>query len=222
MATLSSTLAWKIPWTEEPGGLQSMGSQRVGHDWVTSLSLFTFMYWRRKWQPTPVFLPGESQGWRSLVGCRLWGRTRVGHDWSNLAAAFAGNSDFSLITSTIKADCKDLCASHVALVVKNLPATAGDSRDTGLIPGLERFPGGGHDNPLWNSCLGNPIDRGSWQAAVHGPTGESGPEATQLSSCSCLCITHHLECLSVSELGLARLPLTLNSLLIVRTTSWPL
>ena len=70
-----STLAWKIPWTEEPGRLQSMGSLRVGHDWVTSLSLFTFMHWRRKWQPTPVFLPGESQGQGSLVGCRLWGRT---------------------------------------------------------------------------------------------------------------------------------------------------
>ena len=71
----SSTLAWKIPWTEEPGRLQSMGSLRVGHDWVTSLSLFTFMHWKRKWQPTPVFLPGESQGQRSLVGCHLWGRT---------------------------------------------------------------------------------------------------------------------------------------------------
>ena len=53
MAPHSSTLAWKIPWTEEPGGLQSMGSLRVGHDWATSLSLFTFMHWRRKWQPTP-------------------------------------------------------------------------------------------------------------------------------------------------------------------------
>ena len=52
-----------------------MGSLRVGHNWVTSLSLFTFTHWRRKWQPTPVFLPGESQGWGSLVGCRLWGRT---------------------------------------------------------------------------------------------------------------------------------------------------
>ena len=41
---------------------------------LTSLSLFTFMHWR-KWQPTPVFLPGESQGRWSLVGCRLWGRT---------------------------------------------------------------------------------------------------------------------------------------------------
>ena len=75
MAPHSSTLAWKIPWTEEPGRLQSMGSLRVRHDWVTSLSRFTFMHWRRKWWPTPVFLPGESQGRRSLVGCRLWGHT---------------------------------------------------------------------------------------------------------------------------------------------------
>ena len=70
-----STLAWKNPWMEEPGRLQSMWSLRVRHDWATSLSLFTFMYWRRKWQPTPVFLPGESQGQGSLVGFRLWGRT---------------------------------------------------------------------------------------------------------------------------------------------------
>ena len=75
IATHSSTLAWKIPQMEEPGRLQSMGSRRLRHDWATSLSLFTFMNWRRKWQPTPVFLPGESQGWGSLVGCHLWGRT---------------------------------------------------------------------------------------------------------------------------------------------------
>ena len=75
MAPHSSTLAWKIPWMEEPGGLQSMGSLRVRHDWATSLSLFTSMHWRRKWQPTPLFLPGESQGRWSLIGCRLWGRT---------------------------------------------------------------------------------------------------------------------------------------------------
>ena len=80
MAPHSSTLAWKIPWTEEPGRLQSLGSWRVGHDSASSLSLFTFMHWRRKWQPTPVFLPGESQGWGSLVGCHLWvaqSRTRL-------------------------------------------------------------------------------------------------------------------------------------------------
>ena len=75
MAPHSSTLAWKIPWMEEPGKLQSMGSLKVGYHWVTSLWLFTFMHWRRKWQPTPVFLPGESQGWGSLVGCHLWGHT---------------------------------------------------------------------------------------------------------------------------------------------------
>ena len=75
MAPHSSTLAWKIPWAEEPGRLQSMGSRRVRRDWATSLSLFTFMHWRRKWQPTLVFLPGESQGRGSLVGYRLWGRT---------------------------------------------------------------------------------------------------------------------------------------------------
>ena len=72
MAPHSSTLAWQMPWTEEPGRLQSMGLQRVGHDWATSLSLFTFMHWRRKWQPTPVFLPGESQGqgawWAAVYG----------------------------------------------------------------------------------------------------------------------------------------------------------
>ena len=75
MAPHSSPLAWKIPWTEEPGRLQSMGSLRVGHDWATSLSLFTFTHWRGKCQPTPVFLPGESKGRGSLMGCHLWGRT---------------------------------------------------------------------------------------------------------------------------------------------------
>ena len=75
MAPHSSTVARKIPWMEEPGRLQSIELQRVGHDRATSLSLFTFMHWRRKWQPTPVFLPGESHEWRSLVGCSPWGHT---------------------------------------------------------------------------------------------------------------------------------------------------
>ena len=85
MAPHSSTLAWKIPWVEEPGRLQSMESLRVGLDWVTSLSLFIFLHWRRKWQPTPVFFPGESQGRRSLGGLPSMGSHRVGHDWSDLA-----------------------------------------------------------------------------------------------------------------------------------------
>ena len=71
MATHSSILAWRIPWREEPGRLQSMGSQRVGHVWATSLSLFTFMHWRRKWQPTPVFSclenPRDGGAWWAAV-----------------------------------------------------------------------------------------------------------------------------------------------------------
>ena len=80
VATHSSALAWKLPWMEEPGRLQSMGSWRVRHDWATSLSLFTFMHWRRKWQPTPAFLPGESQGrgawWAAICGVTQ-SRTRL-------------------------------------------------------------------------------------------------------------------------------------------------
>ena len=101
MAPHSSTLAWKIPWTEESGRLQSMRSLRVGHDWATSLSLFTFMHWRRRWQPTPVFLPGESQGRGSLVGCPSMGSHRVGHDWSDLAAAVA--------VAAVSKPCPTLC-----------------------------------------------------------------------------------------------------------------
>ena len=88
MATHSSTLAWEIPWTEKPGRLQSMGLQRVGHDWVTSFSLFTFMHWKRKWQPTPVLLPGETQGWEP-GGLPSMGSYRVEHDWCDLGAAAA-------------------------------------------------------------------------------------------------------------------------------------
>ena len=88
MAPHSSTLAWKIPWMEEPGRLQSMGSLRVGHDWATSLLLSTFMHWRRKWHPTLVLLPGKSHGWRSLLGCSPWGHTESDMT-SDLAAAAA-------------------------------------------------------------------------------------------------------------------------------------
>ena len=84
---------WRITWMEEPGGLQSRGSRRVGHDWATSLSLFTFMHWRRQWQPTPVFLPGESQGRGSLVGSL--------HDWSDLAAAAADSTVHGIFQARI-------------------------------------------------------------------------------------------------------------------------
>ena len=72
MAPHSSVLAWRIPWMEESGRLQSMGSLRVGRDFTFT---FPFQALEKKWQPTPVFLPGESQGRGSLVGCRPWGCT---------------------------------------------------------------------------------------------------------------------------------------------------
>ena len=95
MVTPSSILAWKIPWTVEPGGLQSMESQRVRHNWTTvhtrkphtsftlifhwpgptGIAKSSFKEWRRQWQPTPVLLPGKFHGRGSLMGCHLWGRT---------------------------------------------------------------------------------------------------------------------------------------------------
>ena len=142
MAPHSSTLAWKIPWTEEPGRLQSMGSLRVGHKWATSLSLFTFMHWRRKWQPTPVFLPGESQGWGSLVGCRLWGCTRL---------KWVGSSSSSR-------------ASLVAQMVKNLPVVWETwVQSLGWEDPLEA------DMATHSSILSwrIPMDRGACWATVH-------------------------------------------------------
>ena len=59
-------------------------------------------------------------------------------------------------------------ASQVALVIKNLPANAGDIRDVGSIPESGRSPGGGHSNPLQYFCLENPMDRGAWWMTVHG------------------------------------------------------
>ena len=79
MTTHSSILAWKSPWTEEPGRLQSMGSQRVRNDWAQHtykhihIHICIYICWRRQWHPTPVLLPGKSHGRRNLVGCRPWG-----------------------------------------------------------------------------------------------------------------------------------------------------
>jgi len=91
MATHSIILAWRIPCKEKPGGPQSISSQRIRHDWSDLahvhhelelniclqfffLGMFIHIIRRRQWHPTPVLLPGKSHGWRSLVGCSLWGR----------------------------------------------------------------------------------------------------------------------------------------------------
>ena len=92
-----------------------------------------------RWQPTKLPSPWDSPGKNTGVG--LTGASR---------------------TKSFKAESKHKCgASQVALVVKNLPANAGDARDAGSIPGSGRTPGGGHDNTLQYSCLENPIDRGA-------------------------------------------------------------
>ena len=80
MALHSSTLAWKIPWMEEPGRLQSMGLPRVGHDWETSLSLFTFIHWRRKWNPLQCSClenPRDGEAWWAAVSGVAQSQTRL-------------------------------------------------------------------------------------------------------------------------------------------------
>ena len=120
MAPHSSTLAWKIPRTEEPGRLQSMGSLRVRHDWATSLSLFIFMHWRRKWQPTPVFLPGESQGCGSLMGCAVYGvaqsRTRLKR-LSSISSNLCETGECSLSCGEVTTTCLSMFSSHWILEV---------------------------------------------------------------------------------------------------------
>ena len=87
MAPHSRTLAWKIPWMEEPGRLRSMGSQRVGHDWATSLSLFTFTHWRKEMATHSSVLAWRIPGTGEPGGLPSLGSHRFGHDWSDLAAA---------------------------------------------------------------------------------------------------------------------------------------
>ena len=115
----------------------------------------------RAWLPTPVFLSGESHGQRSLAGYSPLGRKELETtEVTELAA-------YTLLLSG---------ASQVALVVKNLPAYAGDIRDVCSIPGLRRSPGGGNGNPLQYSCQENPMHRGAWPATVYRVA--KSPEAT--------------------------------------------
>ena len=172
--THSSTLAWKILWMEEPGGPQSMGSLRVGHDWVTSLSLKEPQIQRPlifyRFSKLPNLLHRESLSLNSWWGKKkicLWLGARAvssfqrylhfKHNWQNLSVSWD---------------------SQVALVVKNPPSNARCLRDMGLIPGWGRSPGGGHGNPLQCSCLENPMDGGAWGATVHGVAESDTIEVT--------------------------------------------
>ena len=94
VAPHSSTLAWKLPWTEESGGLRSMGSLRVGHDWVASLSLFTFMHWRRKWQCSCLENPRDGGAWWAAVYGVAQCRTRLKRLSSSSNSIAIGNRCF--------------------------------------------------------------------------------------------------------------------------------
>ena len=161
MAPHFSTLAWKIPWTEEPGRLQSMGSRRIGHDWATSLSLFTFMHWRRKWQPTPVFLPGEIPGMGEPGGLRSMGSHRVGHYWSDLAAVY---SHIPKRRDRFGGMISNICLHYVNYKLVTILIQASVIHTTAMAYGK------GNGTPLQYSCLENPMDGGAWWATVHGAT----------------------------------------------------
>ena len=92
MATHSSTLSWKIPWMEEPGRLQSMGSWTVGHDWAASLSLFYFHALEKEMATHSSVLAWRIPGMGEPGGLPSMGSHRVTHDWSDLAAAARGPS----------------------------------------------------------------------------------------------------------------------------------
>ena len=145
MATHSSTLAWKIPWMEEPGRLQSMGSWRVGHNCTTSLSLF---------------LSCTEEGNGNPLQCSCLENPRDGGAW--WAAVYGVTQSRTRLTR--------LSSSSSSTVVKNPPASAGDSEDVGLVSGSTRSSREGNGNLLQYSCRNNPMDRGACQATVHGVT----------------------------------------------------
>ena len=133
MVPHSSTLAWKTPCTEEPGRLWSMGSLGVGLDWATSFSLFTFIHWRRKWQPTPVFLPGESQGWGTWWAA-IYGvaQGQTGLKWLSSNSRWEQSQNKSLV-----AFCHVL-QPQMLLLSQNLTACESHSRHFRSIKNLLR------------------------------------------------------------------------------------
>ena len=103
-----------------------MGSLRVGHDWAASLSLFIFMHWRRKWQPTPVFLPGESQGWGSLwAAVYVVAQSRTQLKWLSSSTLIA--IEFWKVTCVYSHECADLLCgacrilSTLSTILPNIP-----------------------------------------------------------------------------------------------------
>ena len=150
MATHSSTLAWKIPWTEESGRLQSMRSLRIGHNRATSLSLFHFHALEKEMATHCCVLAWRIPGTGEPGGLPSMGSHRVGHDWSDLAAAAAAVEGTMGLPWYLSS--KDSACNAV---------------DPGWIPVSRSSPVEGNGHPLQYSCLENSMDREAWQAVVH-------------------------------------------------------
>ena len=127
----------------------------------------------------------------SLGGCHLWGctesdtteATQQQQQQSHICFFSHSMTQHLLFVLTNKQLLNTHWGFQVALVLKNLPVKAGDIRDASSIPGLGRYPGEGHSNPLQYSCLENPRDSGAWWAAVYG-VAQSQTRLKQLSSSS--------------------------------------
>ena len=166
MATHSSILAWRIPWREEPGELQSLGSQRVGHDQVTNtMQTQRLTLWRGLL--ADVGRDGVENGSNGPI--KSWPSSPTGSASGNSTycrSAYVGSHGFHVCRA--KNICGPVNVSFPGGASGKEPAcNAQDIRDTGSIPGSERSPGGGHGNPLQYSCLENPVEGGAWWAIVH-------------------------------------------------------
>ena len=175
MAPHSSTLAWKIPWMEEPGRLQSMGSLGVRHDWATSLSLFTF--------PFSLSCIGEGNGNPLQCSCLENPRDR-GSWWAAVYGVAQSRTRLKRLSSSSNSSSwciyiyVTLWPKHCLILIYwihmgflgslNGEESACNVKDLGSIPGLGKIPREGHCNPLQYSCLENSMDRGAWWATVHG------------------------------------------------------
>ena len=150
MAPHSSTLALQIPWMEEAGRMQSMGSLTVEHDWASSLSLSCI---------------GEGNGNPLQYPC-LANPVDGGAWWAAVYGVAQSRTQLKQLSSSSSSI--QYLDFQGGTVVKNLPANAGGARDASSIPGSGRSPGSGNGNPLQYSWLENSMDRGAWQAVVHG------------------------------------------------------
>ena len=184
MAPHSSTLAWKIPWTEESGRLQSMRSLRVGHSWATSLSLFTFMHWRRKWQPLQCSClenPRDEGAWCTAVCGVAQSRTQL----KQLSSSSACRQRRHWQPTPVLLPGR----SHRQ---RSLVGCSPWGREESYMTERLHFHfslsciGEGNGNPLQCSCLENPRDRGAWWAAVCG-VAQSQTWLKRLSNSSSAC-----------------------------------